>query len=330
MDLRNIKIKDIAIYHPETIIENDHFIEHFNSKGHDVTGLINALGRDKRYLSASNSNETTLTMGIEATNKVLQKTGISPNELDLIVFTTQVPETTLPSNAIRLHDVIGASSKTIVYDMNANCAGMVVALEQVSYYMKSKPDINKALVVGSDMWSLIHNENDPVSMIAFADGAAAMILEKTDEDTGFIDAIYHVDSGTTDKMSYPAEGLAKGIRETNDLKSMVTFPFDTSMVLQTSYEMLNDLFTRNDIQPNDAKYCFSQFTIKNIQGIQNHFNIADENIMFIADKYSYTGTSSPMFALYEGIEQGRIARGDHVVFWTLGHGLQLIATLIKY
>lgn len=326
--MSHIKITDIAIYHPETVVDNSHFIEHFKQKGQDVTGLIRALGREKRYLSSP--HETSLTMAIEAVNKVLQKTGILPAELDLIAFTTQVPETTLPSNAIRLHDAIGAGPQTIVYDLNANCAGMVVALEQISYYMKANPAVSKALIIGSDMWSLIHNENDPVSMIAFADGAAAMILEKTDDETGFIDAIYHVDSGTTDKMSYPAEGFAKGIRETGDLKQMVTYPFDTSMVLEASYDMIGALLKRNGLEPNDAKYCFSQFTIKNIQGIQNHFSIKDENMLFIADKYSYTGTSSPIFALYEGLEQGRIKRGDHVVFWTLGHGLQLIATLIKY
>lgn len=326
--MSHIKIKDIAIYHPETVVENDHFIRHFESKGQNVTGLIRALGREKRYVAGQ--NETSLTMAIDVTHALLQKTGLLPTDLDLIVFTTQVPETTLPSNAIRLHDAIGAGPRTIVFDVNANCAGMVVALEQISQYMKASPTANRALIIGSDMWSLIHNENDPVSMIAFADGAAAMILEKTEEDVGFIDAIYHVDSGTTDKMSYPAEGFAKGIRETGDLKHMVTFPFDTSMVLDASYEMIDELLKRNNLEPNDAKYCFSQFTIKNIQGIQEHFDINDENMMFIADKYSYTGTSSPVFALHEGLEQGRIKRGDHVVFWTLGHGLQLVATLVKY
>ncbi len=326
--MSQIKIRDIAIFHPETVVDNNHFIEHFGHKGQDVRGLIQALGREKRYLAGS--HETTLTMAVEVTKKILEKTGLSPADLDLIVFTTQVPETSLPSNAIRLHDEIGAGPRTIVYDLNANCAGMVVALEQVSYYMKGNPNIQNALIIGSDMWSLIHNEDDPVSMIAFADGAAAMILEKTDEESGFVDAIYHVDSGTTDKMSYPIEGFAKGIREAGDLNRMITYPFDTSMVLEDSFAMIGELLKRNGLEPNDAKYCFSQFTIRNIQGIQNHFSIKEENMMFIADKYSYTGTSSPVFALYEGIEQGRIKRGDNVVFWTLGHGLQLVATLVKY
>ena len=322
-------MKDIAIYHPETVVENNHFIEHFNEKGQDVTGLIEALGRDKRYLAGP--HETSLTMAIEVTNKLLEQTGMSPADLDLIVFTTQVPETTLPSNAMCLHDAIHAGAKTMAYDLNANCAGMVVALEQMNYYMKGNPNIQNALIIGSDMWSLIHNEDDPLSMLAFADGAAAMLLEKTDkENVGFMDAVIHVDTELIDKMAYPAEGFAKGIRETGDLTRMVTFPHNASQILKDTMDLIADLLKRNDLEPNDAKYCFSQSTIRNIKGIQAHFGICDENMMFIADTYSYTGTSSPIFALYEGIQQGRIKRGDRVVFWTIGHGGQLIASLITY
>ena len=251
-------------------------------------------------------NETILTMAIDAANNVLQKTGISPTELDLVVFTTQTCTPTLSANAFHLRAAIGAGLKTRFYDLNANSAGMVTAIEQISRYMLSNLSVNKVLIVGSDMRSEIPNENEPVSTAVFADGASAIILERTVEDAGFIDANYLINSEAT--------------------------LYDSDLVLDGAFELLDELFKRNNIEPNDAKYCFSQPTGTDtyIQGIQSRFNINDENIMFTDDKYRYTGTSSPIFALHEGIEEGRIQHGDYVVFSAVDHGLQLISTLVKY
>lgn len=327
--MNNIKIRDVAIYHPENVVDNQFYIDHYDKKGKDVRGLLKSMGREKRYIS-NDSNETPLTMAIKATVALLEKTNLKATDLDMIIFTTQTPETTLPSNAIRLFDHIKPNPGTVVYDLNANCAGMTVALEQVSYYMKSKTSINKALIIGSDLWSLISDPEDPLCYTCFADGAAAMIIERTNEEVGFIDSIYHVDTIFAEKMMYPAEGLTKGIRETNDLQFARNIPFDGSMVLEATYEMLDTLFKRNNIQPSEVKYCFSQFALSNINKIKDRFDLSNEQVVYVGDKFGYTGTSSPFIALYEGVKSGQVKRNDYVIFWTIGAGFELVATLIKY
>jgi len=77
-------------------------------------------------------------------------------------------------------------------------------------------------------------------------------------------------------------------------------------------------------------YCLSQFSIANIKAIQNHYGLKDQQLMYIGDRFGYTGTSSPFIALHEGIEDGKIKRGDLVLFWTIGGGYQLVAMLFKY
>ncbi|MEX3625459.1 ketoacyl-ACP synthase III [Viridibacillus arvi] len=327
--MNNIKIKDVAIYHPENVVDNQFYIDHFDKQGKDVRGLLKAMGREKRYI-CNDPNETPLTMAIKAATAVLEKTNLKATDLDMIIFTSQTPETTLPSNAIRLFDHFKPKAGTIVYDLNANCAGMTVALEQVSHYMKSNTSIQKALIIGSDYWSLISDPEDPLCYTCFADGAAAMIIERTNEEVGLIDSIYHVDTIFAEKMMYPAEGLTKGIRETNDLKFARNVPFDGSLVLEATYEMLDTLFKRNNIQPDHVKYCFSQFALSNINLIKERFDLTDEQVVYVGDQFGYTGTSSPFIALHEGVKSGQVKRNDYVIFWTIGAGFELIATLIKY
>ena len=89
-------------------------------------------------------------MGLNATNNVLEKTNINPGELNLIVFSTSTPEYISPTNALKFYNEIRAGQRTDVYDLNANCAGMLVALEQVSRFMRDNPRIKYALIVGLD------------------------------------------------------------------------------------------------------------------------------------------------------------------------------------
>jgi len=327
--MTNLKIKEVAIYHPQNIVENDFYLKHFDEKGKDIRGFLNALGRKNRYI-VNDLSETSLTMGIKASNAVLEKANLQPTDLDMIIFTSQTPETTIPSNAIRLFDAVKGKSETIVYDINANCAGMTLALEQVSHYMKSNKSIQYALIVGSDYLSLVSDPEDPLSYACFGDGAAAIIVERTTEEVGFIDSIYHVNTIFAEKMMYPAEGLVKGIKETNDLKQMKNIPFDGSIVLEPTYEMFNTLFERYNLKPSDVKYCFSQFALNNIERIKNQFSLTDEQVIYVGDEFGYTGTSSPFIALHEGIQSGRIKRNDYIIFWTIGTGFELVATLYKY
>ncbi|HWK23592.1 MAG TPA: 3-oxoacyl-[acyl-carrier-protein] synthase III C-terminal domain-containing protein [Ureibacillus sp.] len=326
--MSNIRIKDITVFHPDNVVDNTYYIEHFREQGKDVSGLLEAMGREKRYIN-DDKNETPLTMAIKVTDSILEKTRLKAEDIDLLIFTTQTPETTLPSNALRLFDYMQGKHNTIVYDLNANCAGMTVALEQASHYMKSNTSIQNALIIGSDMWSLISDPTDPLCYTCFADGAAAIILERTEEDAGYIDAEYHVDTIFAEKMMFPGEGLTKGI-QTNSVKYVNNIPFDGGIVLDGTYAMLDRLFKRNNLNPSDVKYCFSQFALSNILRIKEHFDIADEQVVYIGDRYGYNGTSSPFIALYEGEKSGQIKRGDYIIFWTIGAGFELVATLIKY
>lgn len=328
--MTNIKINSVAVYHPEKVVHNEFYLEHFNKQGKDISHFLEIMGREKRYI-VENNEENTQTMAIEAALRVLKKSGIEGQDIDMIIFSSQIPETTVPTNAMFVHNAINGRKDTVIYDMNANCAGMTIAMEQASRYMLSNPHVNTALVVGSDYFSLISDPTDAMTFANFGDGAAAIILEKTEENTGFIDAMTEVDSSNRNNILYPSKGLAQGLKGDGTTDYMLWHPFDGSMSIPATCEMFEKLLERNGLTIDDVNsFCFSQFALVNIQKFQEHFNIPQEKLIYVGDSLGYTGTSSPFFALNEGIESGRIKRGDIIMFWTIGGGHEFISMLYRY
>jgi 3-oxoacyl-[acyl-carrier-protein] synthase III len=329
--MTSISIKAVDIYHPEKSENNEYYIEYFKKKGRDITSFLEFMGRKERYF-IDNKHENSITMAIEASKRVLKKAQLAGEDIDLIIFSTQVPEKTFPTNVMYVHNAIGGKHSAIALDMNVNCAGMTTAVDMASRYLSSNPYMKRALVVGSDYLSLLANPDEEISFANFGDASSAVILEKTaDDNIGFIDTIYDIDSDNRNNIQYPEMGLSRSITEKIDGQGIKWLPFDGSMILPATYEMIETLLKRNHLKIDDINgFCLSQFALSNILKVQEHFEISSEKIIYVGDEYGYTGTSSPFIALYEGIESGQIRRGDYVLFWTVGGGHELIAMLFKY
>ncbi|MEH7237975.1 ketoacyl-ACP synthase III [Bacillus sp. JJ1562] len=328
--MTNIRIKAVDVYHAKKQINNDYYLEHFKEQGKNISNFLHIMGRNDRYV-IDNPEENTISMAIEATNRVLKKAELEGTDIDMIIFSTQVPEVTVPTNAMFVHNAIQAKKGTAIFDMNANCAGMTIAVEQASRYMKSNPHINTALVVGSDHLSLVADPKDAMTYANFGDAACAVILEKTENDSGFIDAMFEVDSSNRNNILFPHKGLSQTLQAGESPESMLWLPFDGTMSLPYTYEMFEAILERNHLTIEDVNaLCLSQFAKVNIDRIQTHFNIPEEKMIYVGDKYGYTGTSSPFVALHEGIESGKIKRGDLLLFWTIGGGHEFITMLFRY
>lgn len=326
--MTHIKLTEIALYNPAHTVENDYFIDHFAEKGKDIQNLLLHLGRQNRY-RIKDSGETGVTMAVESSKEVLRKAGLTGEDIDLLIYSTQVPEHSLPMNALFVHQAIKGKNRMLAYDLNANCAGMTMAVEQASRTMLSNPRIKRALIVGSDHFSPILNPEDEVAYPFFGDLSVAVILEKTDETTGFIDAIHYMDSTDPTNMMFPAEGLTQLVAG-NSHAYMKTRPFDDSEMYPHVYDSIRELLDQYDLSPSDVKCCFSQSNKANLDMIQEEIGFSNDHMIFVGDQFGYPGTSSPFLALHEGIQTGKIKRGDHVLFWTIGTGYEFITMLYKY
>lgn len=330
----NIMIKGVSYYHPENSVDNEYFIEHFKNLGTDIEGLLKATGRKRRYIS-NNKAENMLTMGYQAASDVLKKTHIKVSQINLLVFSSGTPEYIAPTNAIKLHSMLGAPQRCAVYDLNANCAGMVVAFEQVARVMKSNQNIKYALIVGSDQLNRYARYNEAIAYSNFGDSACAMLLENVfNTERGFWDSDYYTNSSHHDKILLPAKGMSSVALDrslpTQD-KLVKWTPFDLGGAFQSAKISIDELLFRNNLKKTDIKkYFLSQFALKNIKNVCNDLEEELDKFKFIGDEFGYTGTTSPVIAYAKALENEELEIGDYVIFWTVGAGTTCVCVLYQY
>lgn len=330
-----IIIKAVGMYHPKDKVDNDHIVKHFSeydeTLGEKVSHLLNHLGRKERYI-ADFTKENVITMAIEASQKAIKAAGISPEELDGVVFSTDTPEYTSPTNALILRDAIGAENAHTVFDINANCVGMIVALDQVQSLMKANKRLHKILVVGATMIHHFGLETDPITFGCIGDAAVAVILEaiETDKRIGFIDALYSTKTNLREYVLMPECGMSK-IYDPSippEQKRWKWEPFDTVEPEGRCCEMINQILKENDYSMEQARMIFfSQFSEAAIKTVADSLNFPAECFKYVGDRYAYTGTSSPILAYYHAVASGEIAPEDVLIFCSVGSGLTAASLL---
>lgn len=330
----NAMIKGISYYHPEHKVGNEYFIEHFKKQGKDIQGLLEATGRKERYIS-DDEHENMLTMGYMAAKEVLEKTHIKASQLGMIVFSSGTPEYIAPSNAIKLHSMLNAGQKCGVYDLNANCAGMTVAFEQISRVMRNNQNLKYVLIVGSDQLNRYSRYREAITYSNFGDSACAMIVENVfNSNRGFIDSDFYTNSSHHDKILLPAKGMSNVIKDrslsTQD-KLVRWDSFDLSGAFFSAKISIEEILFRNNLEKSDIKkYFLSQFALKNIKKVAEDLSESMDKFIFIGDEFGYTGTTSPMLAYARAVENNELEMGDYVIFWTVGAGTTCVCCLYQY
>ena len=203
----NIKVVGIEIYQGKNIVDNEYYIQHFKKQGKDVKNLYeNIMGRKER-VEIDRENENALTMAIESSSKVLKSCNLIGKDIDMIVYSGMLGEYVSPISAIFIHNAIKGKKECFCHDMNVNCIGMTYALDLISRYMLSNENVQRALLVGSEnLTPQVSAENEDLYG-TFGDVSCAIILEKTDSDSGLLDTRVGVNTDPyVDYVRFPACG----------------------------------------------------------------------------------------------------------------------------
>lgn len=325
-----MKLHHTYFYHPDFVENNTAVIEHFERQEISMQKIQNALGRAERFIVPENSFETTLSMGIEAARGVLKESNISILDMDIIIFVSSSPEHHIPCDAIQIHHALNGKPNTLCYDMNANCIGAFIALDQVSRYLKGTRSGTKALVVCAEKFSRILDPDNPITAFCLSDSAFAFIVENDGDNTsGLLDVLYHTDSSFCNTVLYPPKGNSH-----HDHGDLTTWDriFDGMGSVNFALENIPLFLKRNQISLEQIDlFLFSQFSIRNINMIRDYFQLPEEKIPFYSKELGYTGASSPFLALDQYQKEVKsLKKGDYILVWTLGTGYQAGLMLWKY
>lgn len=314
-------------------MDNAYYLKRFAEQGKDIQPILDATGRQTRYLS-DDPEENALTMAGEACKNALNSANLTGQDMDIIVFSSSTPEYLAPTNALQIHKEIGGKSDAQVYDMNANCVGMIVAVEQAARTLLASPYRRRALVVGSEQTNRFSQPNDEITTVNFGDAACAAVLEKADcaEPTGLIDAVCYTNSSNSNNALFPKTGLSHiydpCISEEDKRLFWPGGVGDGSF--QAASKLIGGLLERNGLTSQDIKrYFFSQLCLKNLNSLAAALGVGMDRVEFVGDRFGYTGTSSPFLALHHALQSGRVQQGDRVLFWSIGTGIETCALLWK-
>lgn len=187
------------------------------------------------------------------------------------------------------------------------------------------------------MGSHIHKETDPISYSIFSDGAGAVILEKKEEnfERGFIDSQYNSNSDYHNMNSFPKFGftsiLKNNVKEDENLKLYVNPEIQLSFVPDVWVEIISTLLERNNLTSGDIDmYFFSQFSLFDITSTIDRLSVNHDKFIYTGDKYGYTGSSSPIFALNHELKEQDYNKYSTAVFCGIGAGYSSASLLYKF
>lgn len=335
MKQQNIVVTGTGLYHPPRRVDNQYFIDHFRERGVEVAGLLKHLRRETRYLS-DDPDETVLTMGRRAAEAALKEAGLAPGDIDLLIFATDTPEYTSPANAIMLLDMLGGPVIHMAFDVNTNCLGMITALDQACRQLQANRRFRRALVVGGALFSSVCSKSDPVSYANFGDAAAAVVLEKREENEkrGFLDSVHWTQTSECRRIKMPRAGFSKILREPvadEEDKKWLWEPFDGAFISDLWVRLIRQVTAENGLTPADLGHLiFSQFTVPDSLLALDKLGLSHDKTTYVGNEYGYTGTTSPVLALDRALKTGKIREGETVILCSMGSGTTVSVLLFRF
>lgn len=328
--MQGIKILDISSYIPETQITNEDFTKIIETSDEWITSRT---GIHTRYYALG---MPLWEMGFHAAEKVIARTGIQKNEVDLIICTTVTPDSLVPSTACIIQDKLGMNGCQAM-DINGACSGFVYALDMAQKYL-TVGDYKTILIISAEKLSSIINYHDRTSCILFGDGAAAALVTSADTKyAGFMGAdgsgsdFLRADNiRTAENPFYNVKNIEHDRKETDGLlfqDGREVYKFAVGIMPEAVKKVLE----KADASVEDVDIIVPhQANIRIIQTAASKLNVPMEKVYVNIDKYGNTSSASIPVAFSEAVEKGKIKRGDRVVLVGFGAGLTYGAVYFEY
>ncbi len=326
-----INILGMGTYVPEQKLVNDDFKKFVDTNDEWIrtrTGIV------ERHMAGW---EPVWYMGKTAALAALEKSGIKPEDIGLVICTTVTSDFLTPSMASVIQYEIGAENAA-AFDQNAACSGFVYALDTARRFLATDDSLKYVLVVSSEATSRFCDFTDRQTCILFGDGAAAVVVEKNDK--MFSSFLGSDGSGARvlfAKNLYPAQEV-KQESDFNDgfpEKAMHMLYQDGRTVYKFATQALPNAFeqaagkigvTKDDID----WFIPHQANVRIIETAAKKLGASMDKFIITLDRFGNTSSASIPLALNAGIEDGRIQRGQKLALIGFGAGLTYGGIVMEY
>ncbi|HET9673351.1 MAG TPA: beta-ketoacyl-ACP synthase III [Gaiellaceae bacterium] len=316
-----IGITGLGVHVPAKVVTN-HDLAAMVDTTHEW--IVERTGIHERRFATE--EEALTDIALPAARQALERAGVEPKSIDLVLCATVTPDMMFPTSSALLADELGMPDAA-AYDLLAGCTGFVYAIAQ-AYGMLAAGLSRRALVVGGDVLSKILDFEDRSTLILFGDGAGAVVMEPV-ERGGFLGFELGADGGGGDSLWLPGSGS----RHFDDPESFVkmngreVFKFATRVLVASAQKLLDEVgMTVEDVDV----YVPHQANIRIIDHAARKLGFPPEKVVVNVQKYGNTSSGSIPLALADAAADGRLKPGAKVLMTGMGAGLTWGSGLIEW
>ena len=292
--------------------------------------IFERTGITSRHVSRD--GDTTCTMAADASRAAMQRAGVSPGEVDVVVLSTATPDRLLPATAVDLQAELG-TTRAAAFDLSAACSGWLYGLT-VGEGLIAAGSAEIVLVVGAEKMSSIIDWKDRSTCVLFGDGAGAAVLKKSRGNRGILSAYMRSDGTLADLLYRPEGGATKPLCEavlaerTHYVKmaGREVFKHAVRSMSEAADRALDGAkLTGQDIDlliPHQAN-------VRIIEATAKHANIPMDKVYVNVDRYGNTSSASIPIALDEAIEEKRVGPGSTILLAAFGAGFTWASMVVR-
>ncbi len=318
-------ISGVGSYLPEKVVTNDDLAKIVETSDEWIRSRS---GIAQRHFAAE--DEASSDLATAAAWGALDQAGLKPRDIGLIIVATVTPDKTFPSTAVYVQDKIGAPPG-IAFDVSAACAGFLYALSIAHDFIQTG-QVKHALIIGAEKLSCFLDWEDRATCVLFGDGAGAVVLSgeaaQTAREPRGVLATYLSSDGRLAKHLYADGGPSStGTVGKVRMNGKEVFRNAVEQISSAVFEVTERAkVSRHEID----WFVPHQANIRIIESCGKRLELDESKVIVTIDKHANTSSASIPLALDAGIRDGRVKRGQLLVFAALGGGLAWGSALARY
>ncbi len=329
MSTRRAKITAVSHYLPERRVTNKDLERIVDTSDE---WIVERTGTRERRIAEKGQGASDL--GAAAARLLLEKRGLDPSGIELIIVATVTPDMFFPSTACLLQTKIGASNAW-GFDLSGACSGFVYALATAAQFVATGAH-SKVLVVGADVMTSIIDFQDRATCVLFGDGAGAVLVEPAEDgECGIVDFMLRSDGSGGQFLYMPGGGSLNPSSAETVQKKMHYVHQDGRNVFKFAVrgmaEISQQLLRKHGLSTTDLKlYIPHQANLRIIKAAVEKMNLADDQVAINIDRYANTTAGTIPICLSEAVESKQIQRNDLVMMASFGAGFTWGSLLLRW
>ena len=294
--------------------------------------IMERTGIRERHIVAP--GVATSDLAAEAARRCLEKRGIAPTDVEVIIVATVTPDMMFPATACLVQNKIGAKGAW-GFDLSAACSGFPYALQMGAKLIESGAQ-KKVMVIGADVMSSIIDYKDRATCVIFGDGAGAVLLEPCAEgEIGMIDYLHEIDGSGAVSLNMPGGGSLHPPTAETVAKNMHVVHQDGHAVYKFAVRKMAEasetVLARNGVTGKDLSlFIPHQANKRIILSTAERLGLPLERVVINIDRFGNTTAATIPIAMQTALEENRLKKGDLVLLVSVGAGFTVGATLLQW